>query len=59
MDANELMTAAQAAEMFSMSENAFRIFVYRNKEKVRVKRFGRRKVFYVRSNLLSLLEDVA
>jgi hypothetical protein len=57
MDTKELITAAEAADMFSMSENAFRIFVYRNKDKVRVSRLGRRKVYYYRSNLLSLLHD--
>lgn len=59
MDTNELLTAAQAASMFSMTENAFRIFVHRNKEKVVVVRLHRRKTFYLRSNLLGLLETVS
>lgn len=58
MNPNEYVTAAEAAVMFKMSVNAFRIHIHRYGSSVRKVRFGKRKTFYVREDLLSLLTPV-
>ena len=54
---SELLTAKDAAEMLSMSVNAFRIFVHRYGSKIKKVRLGKRKTFYYRSSILALLQE--
>jgi hypothetical protein len=54
---SELLTAEDAAEMLSMSVNAFRIFVHRYGSKVKKVKLGKRKTFYYRSSILALLQE--
>ena len=58
MDTKELITAEEAAEMLSMTVNAFRIFVHRYGSSIKKVRLGKRKTYYLRSSLLALLEEV-
>ena len=59
MNPNDYVTAAEAAVMFRMSVNAFRIHIHRYGSSVRKVRLGRRKTFYARQDLLSLLTPVS
>jgi hypothetical protein len=59
MDPNELITAEEAAQMLSMSVNAFRIFVHRYGSKIKKVRLGKRKFYYLRTSVLALLEEVS
>ena len=54
---SELLTADDAAEMLSMSVNAFRIFVHRYGSKIKKVKLGKRKTFYYRSSILALLQE--
>ena len=54
----ELLTAKEAAEMLSMSVNAFRIFVHRYGEQIKKVKLGKRKTYYLRSSLVALLQEV-
>jgi len=58
MDTKELITAAEAAQMFSISVNAFRICVHRHGRSLRKLRLGGRRIYYYRSELLALLVEV-
>lgn len=58
MDTNEFLTAAEAAQMFSMSVNAFRIFVHRYGKSVKRVRLGKRRTFFRRADLIALLETI-
>lgn len=58
MNTKDFLTAEEAAEMFSMSVNAFRIFVYRYGSRIKKVKLGKRKIFYLRTDLLALLEEV-
>jgi hypothetical protein len=57
MDPKDLITAQEAAEMLSISVNAFRIFVSRHRSKIRRVKLGKRKTYFYRSNILSLLHE--
>ena len=58
MNTKELLTAKEAAEMLSMSVNAFRIFVHRYGNKIKKVKLGKRKTYYLRSSVLALLQEV-
>lgn len=58
MDIKEFITAEEAAEMLSMTVNAFRIFVHRYGSRIKKVKLGKRKFYYLRSSLLALLEEV-
>jgi hypothetical protein len=58
MDTKEFITAEEAAEMLSMTVNAFRIFVHRYGSKIKKVRLGRRKTYYLRASLIALMQDV-
>lgn len=58
MDPKELITAEEAAQMLSMSVNAFRIFVHRYGSRIKKVRLGKRKFYYLRASVLALLEEV-
>lgn len=58
MDAKEFVTAAEAAAMFSMSVNAFRIHIHRYGKSLKKFRVGGRRIFYSRTELLSLFVEV-
>jgi hypothetical protein len=57
MDQKELITADEAASILSMSVNAFRIFVSRYSTRIKKAKLGKRKTYFYRSNILSLLEE--
>ncbi len=57
MDTKEFITAEEAAEMLSMSVNAFRIFVHRYGSKIKKVRLGKRKTYYVRASLIALMQE--
>lgn len=57
MDTKEFITAEEAAQMLSMSVNAFRIFVHRYGSKIKKVRLGKRKTYYVRASLVSLMQE--
>ncbi len=54
---SELLTADDAAEMLSMSVNAFRIYVHRYGSKIKKVRLGKRRTLYYRSSILALLQE--
>lgn len=58
----EYLTAKQAAEMLSMTVNAFRIFISRYCDgddfKIKKVKLGKRKVYYLRSSIEEQLEVV-
>ena len=54
---SELLTAEDAAQMLSMSVNAFRIFVHRYGSKVKKVKLGKRRTLYYRSSILALLQE--
>jgi len=54
---SELITAEDAAQMLSMSVNAFRIFVHRYGSKIKKVRLGQRRTLYYRSSILALLQE--
>ena len=54
---SELITAEDAAQMLSLSVNAFRIYVHRYGSKIKKVRLGKRKTFYYRSSILALLQE--
>lgn len=58
MERDELLTASEAAEMLSMSVNAFRIFVHRYGSEIKRVKLGKRKTYYLRSSILAQLEAV-
>ncbi|MGI6525348.1 MAG: helix-turn-helix transcriptional regulator [Bdellovibrionota bacterium] len=58
METKELLTAQEAADMLSMSVNAFRIFVHRYGNKIKRVKLGKRKTYYLRDSILALLEVV-
>lgn len=58
MNTKDLVTASEAAQMFSMSVNAFRIYVYRYGKSLKRFRLGGRKIYFSRTELLSLLVEV-
>lgn len=58
MNAKELITATEAAEILSISVNAFRIFVHRHGKSLKKFRLGGRKIYFSRTELLSLLVEV-
>lgn len=57
MNNNELITANEAASILSMSVNAFRIFAYRYSSRIKKAKLGKRKTYFYRSNILSLLQE--
>lgn len=57
MDTKEYLTAEDAAEMLSMTVNAFRIFVHRYGSKIKKVRLGKRKTYYVRASLVALMQE--
>ena len=57
MDTKEFITAEEAAQMLSMSVNAFRIFVHRYGSKIKKVRLGKRKTYYLRASLVSLMQE--
>ena len=57
MDTKEFITAEEAAEMLSMTVNAFRIFVHRYGSKIKKVRLGKRKTYFVRSSVLALMQE--
>jgi hypothetical protein len=57
MEPKELITAKEAALLFTMSINAFRIFVHRNRGKVKKLKLGKRKTYFYRTNLLEQLRE--
>jgi hypothetical protein len=57
MDTQEFITAEEAAQMLSMSVNAFRIFVHRYGSKIKKVRLGKRKTYYLRASLVSLMQE--
>ena len=57
MDTKEFITAEEAAEMLSMTVNAFRIFVHRYGGKIKKVRLGKRKTYYVRASLIALMQE--
>jgi hypothetical protein len=57
MNTKEYLTAEDAAEMLSMTVNAFRIFVHRYGSKIKKVRLGKRKTYYVRASLVSLMQE--
>jgi predicted HTH domain antitoxin len=57
MDQKEFITAEEAAEMLSMTVNAFRIFVHRHGSKLKKVRLGKRKTYYLRASLVSLMQE--
>jgi hypothetical protein len=58
MDTKEFITAEEAAEMLSMTVNAFRIFVHRYGSKIKKVRLGKRKTYFSRTSVLALLQEV-
>jgi len=58
MDQKEFITAEEAAEMLSMTVNAFRIFVHRYGGKIKKVRLGKRKTYFSRASVLALLQEV-
>jgi hypothetical protein len=54
---SELITAEDAAQMLSMSVNAFRIFVHRYGSKIKKVKLGQRRTLYYRSSILALLQE--
>lgn len=56
METKELLTANEAAEMLSMSVNAFRIFIHRYGSNIKKVKLGKRKTYYLRESILALLE---
>jgi hypothetical protein len=57
MDTKELITAVEAAEMLSMTVNAFRIFVHRYGSGIKKVRLGRRRILYLRVSVLAVLKN--
>ena len=57
MDTKEFITAEEAAEMLSMTVNAFRIFVHRYGGKIKKVRLGKRKTYYLRASLIALMQE--
>ena len=57
METKDLMTAEEAAEMLSMTVNAFRIFVYRYGSKIKKVKIGKRKTLYLRASVMALLQE--
>jgi hypothetical protein len=57
MDTKEFITAEEAAEMLSMTVNAFRIFVHRYGSKLKKVRLGKRKTYYLRASLIALMQE--
>jgi hypothetical protein len=57
MDTKEYLTAEDAAEMLSMTVNAFRIFVHRYGGKIKKVRLGKRKTYYLRASLVALMQE--
>jgi hypothetical protein len=57
MDTKEFITAEEAAEMLSMSVNAFRILVHRYGSKIKKVRLGKRKTYFLRASVLALLQE--
>jgi|LakMenEpi03Aug12_release.lakeMendotaPanAssembly.Ray.scaffolds.fasta_scaffold6000907_1 hypothetical protein len=57
MESKELITAEEAALMLSMSVNAFRIFVHRYGTKIKKVKLGKRKTYFYRTSVLSLLRE--
>jgi len=57
MNHKELLTAGEAAALFSLSVNAFRIMLHRYGSKIRRVRLGRRRYYYYRDDLLTLLQE--
>lgn len=56
MDTKEFITAEEAASLLSMSVNAFRIFVHRNRNKIEKRKLGKRRVLFSRSSVLAVLQ---
>jgi hypothetical protein len=57
MDTKEFITAEEAAQMLSMTVNAFRIFVHRYGSEIKKVRLGKRKTYFSRASVLALLEE--
>jgi hypothetical protein len=57
METSELLTADQAAAMFGITVNAFRIYVHRYGKNIKRVKLGRRKTYFLRSNLLEHLSN--
>ena len=57
LEGSELITAEDAAELLSLSVNAFRILVHRYGSKVKKVRFGKRRTLYYRTSVLALLRE--
>ena len=57
MGTNEFITAEEAANLLSMSVNAFRILVHRYGEKIEKRRLGKRRVYFSKASVLSLLRS--
>jgi predicted DNA-binding transcriptional regulator AlpA len=56
MDTKQYITAEEAASLLSMSVNAFRILVYRYGNKIEKRRLGKRRVYFLKSSVLALLQ---
>jgi hypothetical protein len=54
---SELLTAEDAAQMLSMSVNAFRIYVHRYGGKIKKVKLGKRRTLYYRASILALLQE--
>ena len=57
MDTKEFITAEEAAQMLSMTVNAFRIFVHRYGSEIKKVRLGKRKTYFSRASVLALLQE--
>lgn len=58
IDPADLVTTAEAATMLKMSANAFRIFVHRYGADLRRLRLGRRRTYFLRTDILQVLAKV-
>ncbi len=56
MNTKEFITAEEAASLLSMSVNAFRILVYRYGSKIEKRRLGKRRVYFLKSSVMALLQ---
>lgn len=58
MSPNDLITAWEAAQLFSMSINAFRIHLHKYGKDIKRYKLGKRRILFSKKDLLSLLEEV-
>jgi predicted DNA-binding transcriptional regulator AlpA len=56
VNTKEFITAEEAASLLSMSVNAFRILVYRYGNKIEKRRLGKRRVYFLKSSVMALLQ---